>query len=186
MAFRKHATPLTFRSETLNRLACLMFVMCAFFALSLPSRSLADESDVERGISYTCDSARYELKIATLWRDGGGAEDPFVQFEKEDSALWNVDRSPRALPMIKTCAFGGHKIVAVFFKSCALDEGGYTVALYSNAKVSVDGKGGLHSEGAHPFAQAELPGGSCSGFSFENIVVGLGSRQGAKLTVTMK
>jgi hypothetical protein len=173
-----------------------LFIASVVVCLLLPSHALADV--MEQGLSYTCDTARQELRISTLSKSGGGQEDPFVQFEKDDGALWNVDSmNQAALPIIKACRIGQHKIWVVITVGCAVETGfSPMVSLYANADVSIGKKGEIRVEGGwlrgeahHPFAEAEFFGSYCSTgptLSFSEIVVGLAGTEGRMLTVNMK
>jgi hypothetical protein len=125
--------PLNLLSRIADWTVRRLFIACAFVVLSLPSHVRADEE--EQGLSYACDSTQQELKISSLWKSGGGAEDPFTQFEKDGHALWNIDRMDKsALPIIKTCQLGRHKIYVVISIGCVAGDGfSPRVSLYANA-----------------------------------------------------
>jgi hypothetical protein len=149
------------------------FITVAVIILFSPSKSSADE--LEQGIRYSCSST--EVKLESVWKDGGGQNNPFKESDTEGSALWNIDRLHRELPILKVCMVGKHKVTAVIFKQCVAGNGiGTSAAMYIDKEVSVGQLGAAAADGSHPFIEAQIFGSACASSSdefFNEIVVRL-------------
>jgi hypothetical protein len=156
------------------------YALTIFLAAVASRQVSADE--LEQGIRYTCSSSLVEIE--SIWKDGGGAENPFAESDTEKAALWNIDRLQRPLPIIKICQLGKHKITTVISKLCGSGNGEIapSAAMYVDDQVSVNkghvvaiGRDGLLANGnAHPFVEARVFGSDCGPSSeeaFSKIVV---------------
>jgi hypothetical protein len=154
-------------------------VAIAFLAAISNQDSVADER--ERGIQYSCSSS--EVKLESIWKDGGGQDNPFKESDSETAALWNIDRLHRQLPILKICMVGKHKVTAVIFKQCVSGNGiGTSAAMYVDKEVSIGKLGAVAVDGSNPFIEAQLFGSTCAPSSdefFNEIVVRL-ARPGEK------
>jgi len=145
-----------------RRITCVSIaLLIAFFH----QNSVADE--LEQGIQYSCSST--EVRLASIWKDGGGEENPFSESDTETAALWNIDRLRRKLPILKVCLVGKHRITTVIFKQCASGDGiGPSAAMYVDDHVSVIngnivavGRSGVAGNRTHPFIEARIFGSDC-------------------------
>jgi hypothetical protein len=143
----------------------ITYVSIALLVAFSSQDSVADE--LEQGIQYSCSST--EVRLESIWKDGGGQENPFNESDTETAALWNIDRLRRKLPILKVCQVGKHKITTVIFKQCASGNGiGPSAAMYVDDQVSVGksgivavGRSGVADSGTHPFIEARIFGSDC-------------------------
>jgi len=143
----------------------LIYSAIASLALIFTQRCQADE--LEQGIKYSCSST--EVKLESIWKDGGGTENPFHESESEHTALWNIDRLRRPFPILKVCQVGIHKITTVISKQCVSGGGiSPSAAMYVDDQVSlgdsgivVVGRSGLADDKTHPFIEARIFGSDC-------------------------
>ena len=136
--------------------ACTAIEICGL--LCIPDTVKADV--LEQGITYNC--SKTEVSVESFTKDGGGQEEPFLVFESEKNATWNIDRLTRKLPIVKTCAIGIHEISVVISEHCAADDGvAVSVAIFSDTKIVVSGKDKIDASNP-PLAQAVTFGFSCS------------------------
>ena len=157
----------------------LTYVSIALLVAFYHQDSVADE--LEQGIQYSCSSS--EVKLESIFRDGGGDENPFNELDTETAALWNIDRLRRKLPIIKVFHVGKHRITTVIFKQCAVHDGGISpsAAMYVDDEVSVNkgnivavGRSGVPDSRTHPFIEARIFGSDCGPSddeSFNSILV---------------
>src|SRR5579863_3428304 len=97
----------------------ITYVAIALLVTVSNQDSVADE--LEQGVQYSCSST--EVRLVSIWKDGGGQENPFNESDTEAAALWNIDRLRRRLPILKVCRVGKHKITTVISKQCASGNG---------------------------------------------------------------
>src|SRR5258708_29741589 len=185
MSFGQTAPMITRKeSKMVRRLASVSIALLFAF---YHQDSVADQ--LEQGIQYSCSST--EVKLESIWKDGGGQENPFKESDTETAALWNIDRLRRKLPILKVCQVGRHKITTVIFKQCASGNGiGPSAAMYVDDQVSVIkgsivavGRSGVADSGTHPFVEARIFGSDCgpsTDESFDSILVRQ-SRPGEKV-----
>ena len=104
-------------------------------ALSLPPQLVLGDQ-MELRVKYSC--GKTQMNLEAFSADGGGPEAPFLESETDHSAVWNLDRLMRKLPIIKTCTIDGHEITAVITQHCASRPGiGISAAMYTDTKVTI-------------------------------------------------
>ena len=155
-------------------------VICALLLFLIVVSKQVFSDELEQGIRYACSGDAVEVE--SIWKDSGGAENPFKESDTDGAALWNVDRLQRHLPIIKTCQIGKHRIMTVISKLCASGNGiAPSAAMYVDDQVSVNkghivviGRSGIADGSSHPFVEARLFGSDCgpsSDEAFSKIVV---------------
>lgn len=102
----------------------ITYVSIALLLTFYHQDSVADE--LEQGIQYSCSSS--EVRLESIWKDGGGQGNPFNESDTETVALWNIDRLRRKLPILKVCQVGKHRITTVIFKQCAIRRWNWSVS----------------------------------------------------------